>query len=217
MKKLISIILISFFAVTAWAQQENNNVRSGNKQYKSEKYTEAEIEYHRALEKNRQSFEANFNLGNALIRQERYADAVQYYQNAMALSQDDKQKLAAIYHNMGNALLIDNRIQESIAAYKNALRNNPSDNDTRYNLAYAQMLLKKQEENQNEENPDKDKEDKEDEQPQQHQPQSQQPQPQMSKENAQQILNALMQDERDTQEKLKREMPRGRREAEKDW
>ena len=158
MKKLISIILISFFAVTAWAQQENNNVRSGNKQYKSEKYTEAEIEYHRALEKNRQSFEANFNLGNALIRQERYADAVQYYQNAMALSQDDKQKLAAIYHNMGNALLIDNRIQESIAAYKNALRNNPSDNDTRYNLAYAQMLLKKQEQNPDQD-PDNDEDD----------------------------------------------------------
>ena len=216
MKKLISITLISFLATTAWAQQENNNVRSGNKQYKAEKYTEAEIDYRRAWEKNNKSFETNFNLGNALFRQEKYADALQYYQNAAVLSQDDKQQLAATYHNAGNALLVDNKIEESIAAYKNALKNNPKDNDTRYNLAYAQMLLKKQEENKDEEKP----EDKEDEQEQQQQPQPQKPQPQqpqMSKENAQQILDALMQDEKETQEKLKKEMPKGKREAEKDW
>ena len=214
MKRLISFTLISFLATTTWAQQENNNVRSGNKQYKSEKYTEAEIDYRRALEKNNKSFETNFNLGNALFRQEKYADALQYYQNAAALSQDDKQQLAATYHNAGNALLVDNKIEESIAAYKNALRNNPKDNDTRYNLAYAQMLLKKQEENKDNENPD---EDKEEPQPQP-QPQSQQQQqPQMSKENAQQILDALMQDEKETQEKVKKEVPAGRRQAEKDW
>ena len=215
MKKLISITLVSFLATTAWAQQENNNVRSGNKQYKAEKYTEAEVDYRRALEKNNKSFETNFNLGNALFRQEKYADALQYYQNAAVLSQDDKQKLAAIYHNVGNALLVNNKIEESIAAYKNALKNNPKDNDTRYNLAYAQMLLKKQEQNKDEEKPE-DKEEEEEQQPQQQKPQPQ-PQPQMSKENAQQILDALMQDEKETQEKLKKEMPKGKREAEKDW
>ena len=215
MKKLISITLVSFLATTVWAQQENNNVRSGNKQYKSEKYTEAEIDYRRALEKNNKSFETNFNLGNALFRQEKYADALQYFQNAAALSRDDKQQLAATYHNAGNALLVDNKIEESIAAYKNALKNNPKDNDTRYNLAYAQMLLKKQEQNKDDEKPDEDKEDKEEQQPQQQKPQ--QAQPQMSKENAQQILDALMQDEKDTQEKMKKIQPTGKRNAEKDW
>jgi tetratricopeptide (TPR) repeat protein len=207
-----------------WSQQENSDLRSGNKRYKAEKYTEAEVEYRKALEKNNKSFETNFNLGNALFRQEKYADALQYYDISNALSQGEKQKIAAGYHNSGNALLMDNKIQESIEAYKNALRNNPKDDETRYNLAYAQSMLKKQEQNQNkdqEQNKENKSEEKEENQEQQQEQQQnrkkQQEQPRMSKENAQQILEALMQDEKDAKDKAKKEIPAGSRRVEKDW
>ena len=228
MKKLINMTMMSVFATAAlWAQQENADLRSGNKYYKSEKYTEAEVEYRKGLEKNNKSFETNFNLGNSLFRQKKYTDALQYYNTANALSQGDKQKAAAIFHNTGNALLSDNKIAESIEAYKTALKNNPHDNDTRYNLAYAQMMLKNQQQNQ-EQNKDQDKDNKDQEkkendqqQEQQDKPQNQQKQqqeqPRISKENAQQILDALMQDEKDAKDKAQKELPKSSRKVEKDW
>ena len=86
---------------------------------------------------------------------------MEQYGNSIALQPNDKERLAAAYHNTGNALLSDKKIEESINAYKMALKNNPKDNDTRYNLAYAQMMLKKQQQNQDK-NKDKNKDQKQD-------------------------------------------------------
>lgn len=231
--------LILFFTimsvVSLYAQKESHDVRKGNKLYNDEKYTEAEVEYRKGLDKNSRSFEANYNLGNALFRQEKYEDALTQYSNALANKVEDKQKLAAGYHNLGNALLLQNKVAESIDAYKMALKNNPKDDDTRYNLAYAQQLLKQQQEQQQNQQQDQEqKEDKQQEQEQQNQQQQQeqnqndqqqeqekqQPQqqePQLSKENAQQLLDALLEDEKGVQEKVKKQNVRNQRKAEKDW
>jgi len=237
MKRLIFILLSVATLLSAHAQKESKDVRAGNKLYEEEKYTEAEVEYRKGLQKNPQSFEANFNLGNALFRQEKYEEALKQYNTAMALSKDDKQKLAAEFHNIGNVLLVNGNIAESIEAYKMALRNNPKDNDTRYNLALAQELLKNQEqqdqdqnqdqENQQEEQQEQEQQQNQDNQQQEQQEQNQQEQeqqnqqqqqePQMSKENAQQILDALLEDEKDTQEKVKKQKARSSRKVEKDW
>ncbi len=131
-----------------YAQQEGANVRAGNKLYEDGKFTEAEVEYRKGLQKKPDSFEANFNLGNALFRQEKYEEAMKYYGNAAAQTPDDKAKLAAAYHNIGNSLLMGNQVEQSIEAYKQALKNNPADDETRYNLAFAQQMQKQQQQNQ---------------------------------------------------------------------
>lgn len=218
MKKIGCILLMSVFTLSVAAQKESADVRTGNKLYKAEKYTDAEVAYRKGLQKNQKSFEAQYNLGNALFKQSKYADALEHYNNALALQPTEKNKIAAAFHNTGNALLADKKIEESINAYKMALKANPKDDETRYNLAYAQHLLKKQQQNKDKnEDKEEDKDEKQDQQPQPKQPQPQPQQSQMSKESAQQILDALMQDEKNTQEKAKQQPARGSKKAEKDW
>ncbi|MBN2765330.1 MAG: tetratricopeptide repeat protein [Paludibacteraceae bacterium] len=224
MKKFVFFILIILFVLPLTAQEESPDVRSGNKMYKAEKFTDAEVAYRKGLEKNPKSFEANYNLGNALYRQGKYNEALEQYKTSLALQPDQKTKVASALHNAGNALLNEKKIEESIAAYKMALKANPKDNGTRYNLAYAQTLLQKQQQNKDQDKKDQqekqEQEQKEQEQKEQDQ-QNQQPpptkQPEMSKENAQQILDALMQDEKNTLDKAKKQNVRSRRSADKDW
>lgn len=144
MKKIVYILALSMLSLFGFAQKESDNVRVGNKLYKAEKYTEAEIEYRKGLLKNPKSFEANYNLGNALFKQKKYPEALEQFTKSIELKPSEKEKLAAAFHNTGNALFADKKIQESIDAYKKALKYKPADNDTRYNLAYAQEMLKKQ-------------------------------------------------------------------------
>ncbi len=215
MRNISIIIFLVASCLTASAQKESNDVRAGNRLYKSDKFTEAEIEYRKGLQKNPTSFEANYNLGNALFKQKKYAEALEQFKNSIALQSKDKVKLAAALHNAGNSLLSEKKIEESISAFKSALKANPKDDETRYNLAYAQSLLKKQQENKDKDKEDKkDQEKKEDDQKKQDQ---QQQKPQMSKENAQQILDALMQDEKNTMEKAKKQAAKGKKSADKDW
>ena len=220
MKNFVFFILTAFFILPLHAQVESSDVRSGNKMYKAGKYTDAEVDYRKGLQKNPKSFEANYNLGNALFKQGKYAEALEQYKTSMALQTGNKEKLAAAFHNAGNALLSEKKIEESINAYKMALKANPRDNETRYNLAYAQSLLQKQRQNQDK-NKDKEKQEQEKEQEkkeeQQNQPPPQPKQSDMSKENAQQILDALMQDEKNTLEKAKKQNIRSRKSADKDW
>lgn len=221
--KRIEIMMMTFFCVmSVLAQKENNDVRTGNKRYDAAKFTEAEIEYRRALQANNKSFEANFNLGNALFKQEKFADAMEQFQKSAAMELKDKAKIAATYHNLGNALLAEKKIEQSIEAYKAALKANPHDDGTRYNLAYAQALLKKQDQNEDQkkdqnkdQNKDQDKEKEQDQKPDDQQKQPQQPQ--MSKEQAEQMLQALMQDEKNTKEKAQQQQVGSKRSADKDW
>ena len=226
MKKIGCILMMSVLTLSVWAQKESDDMRDGNKMYKASKFTEAEIAYRKGLVKNPKSFEANYNLGNALFRQKKYAEAFQQYDRALALKPADKKEIAATLHNEGNSLLVDNKIEESIKAYKSALKANPQDDETRYNLAYAQLMLKKQQQQKKDnkdKNKDQNKDQKKDQQNQnkdqqkKDQQQQQQAKQQMSKENAQQILDALMQDEKNTQDKAKKQQVRGTKKAEKDW
>ncbi len=215
----IQVIILYLFIVLLplAAQEESANVREGNKLYKSEKFVDAEVAYRKGLQKNPKSFEGTYNLGNALFKQKKYPEALEQYKNALALQPSEKEKIAAAFHNAGNALLSDKKIEESINAYKMALKANPKDDETRYNLAYAQMMLKKQQQNK-EKDKDKDKEqEKEQKKEQDKNQQQQQQQPQMSKQNAQQILDALMQDEKNTMDKKKKQPVKARNSAEKDW
>jgi tetratricopeptide (TPR) repeat protein len=144
---------------------------------------------------------------------------------------DCKENLAKTYHNAGVLFHSNSDYQNAIAAYKEALRNNPADHETRYNLIHAlEQLKQQQEQQQNEENQQDNQEQQQEQQQQeqqneqeqqqqeQQQQQQQQQEEQMSKENAEQLLDAAMQDEKELQERVMKQMqvqPRG--ELDKDW
>ena len=152
MKKIGCVLLMSILVFSVVAQKENDDLRAGNKLYKASKFTEAEIAYRKGLLKNSKSFEANYNLGNALFRQKKYPQALEQYNSALSQQPTDKKKIASALHNVGNSLMADKKYDESIKAYKAALKNNPKDDETRYNLAYAQMMFKKQQQDEKKQN-----------------------------------------------------------------
>lgn len=234
MRRILLIFSILLCTASIFAQQEAPDVRRGNKQYAKQDYTAAEVDYRRGLEKNANSFESHYNLGNALFKQDKYAEAQAEYQKAAQLldGKADKQRLAESYHNLGNAFFAQQQYDKAVAAYQQSLRNNPKDNDTRYNLVKAMQMLQEQEQQQqnqqNNQNQDQQQnqeqqqqqENQQDEQNQEQQEQQAQEQEQddskMDKETAEQILQALEQDEQETQEKLQRQQGQKRR-VEKDW
>ena len=233
MNRILVIFIALFSIMQVWAQQEGPDLRRGNKEYKHENYTEAEVNYRRGLDKNNDSFEGHFNLGDALFRQEKYPEALEQYQKAETLLKgDDKtrkaeldRRLAATYHNMGNALYAQQQYDKSVAAYQQSLRHNPKDNDTRYNLVKAMQQLQQQQQqqqqdqqqNQEQKNDSTQQQQQQEQQEEQQQNQQQeQNQDQMDRETAEQILQALEQDEQETQEKLQRQQGKKRR-VEKNW
>lgn len=209
---------------------DRDYLRSGNKLYKDSLFVKAEVDYRKALELNPKSADAMYNLGNALMMQEKAKEAMEQFDAASRLEKD-KKKLAQIYHNMGVILQSSKQLPQCIEAYKQSLRNNPKDNETRYNLALAQKQLKDQQQNQqnqdqqqnkqdqkqDDKQQNKDQQDQNKKEQQQNPQQQQQNQNQMSKENAQQLLNAVMQDEKNVQDKVKKQIQVQGRKLEKDW
>ena len=243
-KILIVSGLILILPVLVQGQAERKFIRQGNKQYKEEVFDESEILYRKALEKEQQSYSGEFNLGDAMYKQEKFEDAARSF-HKLAENQTDPIKLGELYHNIGNSFLKANQLEASIEAYKQALRNNPEDNETRHNLAYAQQMQQQQQDqdkqdqdqDQDKQDQDQDKQDQDQDQDQQdqdqdqqdqnqdqqdqnqqQQDQNQQQQPQISKEDAQRMLQALQQDEQDLQEKLKKQKAQATKvKVLKDW
>lgn len=233
-KRYIGTFLILFtvlFSVSA-QKAEREFIRKGNRAFKDSAFVDADVNYRKALEVNPKSTISMYNLGNTLVRQNKPKEAMEQYTTAAKIEKD-KSKLAYIYHNMGDIFQSQKDYAKAVEAYKESLRNNPKDNETRYNLALAQKLLNEQkqdqqnqDQNQNKEQKKKEQENKEQEK-QQNQQNNQQQQPpktqqqnneQMSKENAEQLLKSVMQDEKDVQDKVKKQQQviQGGR-LEKDW
>ena len=221
-KKMVTILLL-LISVSAVAQTDRQYIRQGNKQFHSGDYPGAEVSYRKAVEKNPKNPQATFNLGNALMAQKKDSAAVVQFENAARLETNPLRK-AQSYHNMGVICQTHKMYGEAIEAYKNALRLNPDDDETRYNLVLCKHQKQKQDQNrQNQQNnDDQKKDDKKDQQkPEENkdkQKQQEQPKPQMSKENAEQLLNAAIQNEKQTQDKLKKAQQHPqRRNIQKNW
>ena len=137
---------------------EKQLIRSGNDAYNQQNYAEAEATYKKAIEKNPNYEKANYNLGNAIYQQDRHKEALPMYE-MVSKTTENKLTKAESFHNIGNIMMQEKKYAEAIKAYKNALRNSSKDDETRYNLALAQKLLKK-EESQKEDNKDKKDKDK---------------------------------------------------------
>ena len=245
MKQLSLIIFLLISAQTLFAQDEKSDIHKGNELYQQQKYKDAEAAYRKSVATKDKNLEGNFNLGDALYKQKKFDEAGKQFTD-IASSAANNNVAAKAYHNLGNSYLETKKYQESIDAYKKALINNPKDDQTRYNMAYAQEMLKKQQQqqkqqnkndknkdnknqdknqqnkDQNKNNQDKKDQNKDQNKPDQNKPDQkngQQPQQnQISKEDAQRMLDALNNDEQKTQDKLKNKKLKGEKvRISKDW
>lgn len=231
--KYLAIIILVFASLITHAQKERKFIRHGNKYYNtavensdstrldSVNFTNAEIEYRKALEKKPNDQKSQLNIGNALFKQQKMAEAASQYEQALQVATTNEDK-AKTHFNYGNAMLGQQKLDESIEAYKNALRNDPTDLQAKYNLEFARKMKEQQQENQDQnqdqdqdqnkdqnkdqdQNQDKDQDKDQDQKKDQDQDQKkeqQQQQPKISKQNAEQMLKALENDEQKTQEKV---------------
>ena len=142
----IVLTLGSFFSLIA--QSERKMTRNGNTNYETGNFIDAEINYKKALEKNSDLLEAQFNLGDALVKQERFDEALEAFEKVSASTENQNLKADAL-HNKGNVLLSQQDLEGAIESYKDALRINPKDHETRYNYAYVKKLLDEQQQQQN--------------------------------------------------------------------
>ena len=249
MRSLYFILLIAaFLSSSLFAQKANHLLYDGNNAYFGGKPMEAANYYRKALTEKQDLYKANFNLGDALYKiaydiktgktpvpdkrmtKDSAANLVfnqaaeQFEVAAQSISSPDTIQRA--WHNYGNAKLMQASFEDAILGYKKALKLNPKDEDTRYNLAYAQRELKKQQDKQKKDDKKEDKKDKKDDKKDKGDPKDKkdqgekdkQQQPQMSKEQAEQMLKALQNHEKKMQSaKVKKGDPAEKRKIEKDW
>ena len=223
--RIIVFICISlsacFSPLTSNAQTDRQYVRQGNKLYRAGDFANAEVSYRKAVEKNPRNPQAAYNLGNALMAQKKDSAAIEQFQNAAKLETNPMRKYRA-FHNMGVICQGHKMYGEAIEAYKNALRLNPEDNETRYNLVLCKHQKNKQDQNQQnqqqQQKQDKKDEKKDQDKQDQNKDKQKEQKPQMSKDNAEQLLNAAMQQEKQTQDRLKKaqQQPQ-RRQVLKNW
>ena len=213
----VLIFIISILAVSLRSQTKESLIRKGNNLYNQGKYSEAEVNYLKSIQKNKIYDKGLFNLGDAYYKQKNYEKAGSAYQNYNSLETDKTSKAKAMY-NLGNSLFQAGKFEDCINAYKNSLRFNPKDGDTKYNLSLAQQMMKQQQKDQ------KDKQDKKDqnkdqkdkqqqqqkqdqqkkEQQKQQQQQAKQDEKKLNKQDAERMLQAINKDEKDLLKKLEK-------------
>ena len=157
--KYLNLLFFSVsFSLISQNKSIDNDLYKGNEKVKKENYSGAEVDYRLALTKSPETPKALFNLGNTQYKSNAYDEAVQQFFKTQKFSKDKSDKHAAL-HNMGNVYMKKKEYEKAIESYKSALRNNPSDNETRYNYALAKSLL--DDEKDNKEKDDKEKDNKE--------------------------------------------------------
>lgn len=218
MRKVILYMLL-LIAVSAQAQTDRQSIRHGNSFYHKKQWAQAEVEYRKALAQNAENPQALYNLGCALMMQQKDSAAIQQYQKAIQV-ETNKLRRSKASHNIGVICQNHKMYGDAIKAYEQSLRDNPSDDETRYNLALCKHLNKNNQQNQNKEQK-QDKKQQEQEQNKnkdKNKEQQQPPKEQISKENAEQLLNAAIQNEKATQQRMKKAMQKPqKRNVEKNW
>ncbi len=228
--RLISSVIIAMIAChAAIGQSEHFYLRKGDKEFENRNYATAEDNYRKAIEKGN-SQKGIYNLGNSIYKQQRYEEAVKHYERIIGDANKSALKAKA-FHNLGNAHYLNQAYDKSVEAYKNALRLNPHDADTKSNLALAMEMLKQQQQQQNQQQQQqknqKDKKDQDQKNQQQNQQQQQNSSNQQQKENpeksqglskeeAEQLLEIMNQEEQKVQKKLKRSQAKPTKSG-KDW
>lgn len=207
------ILMSLFLALTliANAQTDRQLIREGNRLFYKQQYDKAEVMYRKAVAKNPSNPQAVYNLGCALMMQSKDSAAVVQYEQAAKLEKN-KLRLASVYHNIGVVCQNHKMYGDAIRAYQQSLRNNPHDNETRYNLALCKRLQKqnkkKDDKNKKENKKQQENKDSNNNKDKNKDKNNQQPKEQISKDNAEQLLNAAIQNEKATQQRMRRAMQR---------
>ena len=231
----IILFLLTAVSVSSYAdnRQARKLIRKGNALYRADKRQEAQVDYLKAYRADSTDARVQYNLATSmfpqdykLVQKERCDTMAMMFERA-AQAETNPLRKAKAYHNEGVAYQGVKDFGKAIEAYKNALRCNPNDDESRYNLVLCQRQMKNQGGGNN--NQQQDKQDQQDKQQQQQnkqekqekqdqQQQQQQQEPPMSRENAEQLLNAAMQREKETQKRMKKaqQQPQRRR-IEKNW
>jgi tetratricopeptide (TPR) repeat protein len=235
--KILHIISVLALVFGMHAQEDAKHIYYGNNYYNSGKTIESTDRYREAIKANPHNAKAYFNLGNSLYKNAQiikkskenfiqgkvkvtpdslaagvFEEAAQSFAH-VTNSVSDKDTLHRAWHNIGNCYLQKKVYQQAVEAYKKSLRFNPKDEETRYNLAYALKNLPKQQgggSGQNKQNQkEEDKKDKN---------KNSSPKSDMNKDQAEQLLKALMHDEKKLQDKRKQKQEdAGKTTVDKDW
>ncbi len=226
------LLLLLVLSVGLQAQNHRDYVRRGNRFFRDSIYDKAQVEYQKGFQKDSLDVPVQYNLANTLLRQSQPKEAMRLLERA-AKAERSPLRRAKIFHNMGLILQSQKQYGPAIQSYMESLRNNPHDNETRYNLVLCQRQLKNNPDSQDKKDDKKDDKDKREQDKQQQQKQNQPKQDEekqdntqqqkpkqneMNKENAEQMLNAALQNERRTQDKVKQQQIRGgQRRLKKQW
>ena len=212
LQKGLTVILL-LCTVQTFAQDEKATIKKGNEAYGKGEYEKAADEYQKVTTKKPTNATAQYNLGNALYKNKKNDEAVGAYDNAVENTTTKEEKSKA-YYNKGVVLQNNNKLPECIEAYKNALKLNPQDEDARQNLQKALFKLKQQQQqNKDQKKPKEDEKKKE----QQKKEEQKKQQPKITKKDAEEKLKALLQQEKNLQDKLKKVNVASPDKPEKDW
>lgn len=236
MKQLLLLFIFSV-SMLSYAQEKDVHLEDGNEKFDQKKYAEAEVDYRVSQAKANKKAKSTYNLGTVIYKQNQIAEAKSQFQRAVKEAKTKTEKHQA-FHNFGNTLMKEKDYSGAVEAYKNALRNNPKDEETRYNYALAKKMLKENppKDDQKDKNKDKnkdkkdqnkdkdknkdqkDKDKKDDKKDKGDQGQNPQPKPNdVSKQKIENLLNAVNNEEKKVQDKVKAQKATAPVKNEKDW
>ena len=217
--KIAATIFLSLLSFSSVAQNEKEVLKKGNEEYKKADYSAAAATYGEVVKKNDANSTAQYNLGNALYKSDKKEDALAAYEKAQSQMKDYGERSNALY-NKGVVLQNDKKTEDCIAAYKNALKLNPNNEDARHNLQLALKKQQQEKQQQDQDKKDKDDKDKDKNKKPDDKDNDKQPKPKpsnISQKDAAQKLDALMQKEKDLQDKLHKVNAASPDKPEKDW
>ena len=142
-----TLVCILLWTPQLSAQHTDLEIFRGNKAYESQDLDKAEEHYRNALSENPNLYKGTYNLGNTSYKKEDLETALSQYEKAYGQAATDHERANAM-HNLGNTHMQSGKFEDAIEAYKKALRLEPNADDTRYNLSYAQRMLKQQQKQQ---------------------------------------------------------------------
>ena len=241
MLRWIFMVFLSISSLAVFSQSANRLTKEGNQLYNEKKYNDAEVKYRKSIAVEKDNKAAQYNLGNAFYQEKNFESATKQYEQVLQRKDLSQEQKANAFHNMGNSLLQEKKYEESIKAFKESLKLDPKDNDTRYNLAYAQSMLQKQQQQQQQQQNKQDQKKNQNQQQQQQQGKDKKEQQQqqdensastdkskndkekgklekqgISKEDAEKMLQSLNNDEKNLQKKLNKKEG-SRQSIEKNW
>lgn len=233
------LLLALFVSVAGFSQKKDFDLPKGNQEFAKKQYAEAEADYRISKGNNSKRATASYNLGNAIYKQDQAAEAKYAYEKAIETAKGKQQKHSA-YHNIGNVYMKEKEYSKAVDAYKDALRNNPKDEQTRYNYALAKKMLgdspnkhdNKKDDKKDKNKKDQPKEDKKDKPKEgddkkdnkgkpkddKGNPKPQPKQGDASQQRMKVLLDAVNNEEKKIQDKVKGEKIKGKQtDNEKDW